>query len=708
MTERLDGDEPRESHEPELRWSPFVKRTVALILFGAFALVLYGFRYLLPPLMIAFLLAFILNPIVGFIVQRLHLSRNAATAVVFLILIGLMLGGVAAPVTAVPTTVRAVRSAQFDFIRLINDIGAFFERPVHVGEYTLDLSSIYQELSATLTSFVGSVAEGTLNIVLNIASGAFWLVVILMTTFYLVKDTDRFVRQLDRLAPLEYRADLARLRQQIAGVWNAFLRGQLVISLLMAIIITIVCIAVGLPYAPVMGLISGLTEFIPNVGPAVALIPAALVALFKGSAFLPLSNFWFMVLVIGLYMIIQQIENNLLVPRIMGESLNLHPMAVLIGIIIGGNMAGIIGMLLAAPVLATLRVIVNYLFSHLYDRDPFAETAPEKAAAPPKPSLTKRVYRAAWRQVQEKVDPKTGTETLSLKVSIRKAELADKPAIESICIQMENPDYIPDILDEWLADPHGQFAVAELRGDVVGFAKLTRLADDEWWLEGLRVASACRAEGIAGRLQAHLVKQAQREGDGALRFGTRSDNEPVHRLAAHDGFHHTLTYRRYQADPLPSRATPPLRQLTEVDVEAAWTLVRHSPRYQAARGLYEECWTWKNLTRERLERHITAGDVWGLGNSDGLPALALVGRDDVQGEEEDVCLYVGYVDGTGAALVAMLQGLRGLAARQACTCVRIKAVAEPALATALQAAGYEICRPNDVWIFELELSPPSE
>jgi predicted PurR-regulated permease PerM len=400
---RLGGWEIHPMTEPVRRWGISTKRTVALVIVALMALVIYRFRDVIPPLAIAFLLAFILSPIVGFLADRLHLSRGLATALVFLILIVGMLGVVVvAPVSAVQNIVRAVRETQFDTIRIITDLGAFFEQPVEIGGYVLDLSGVYQELSAMLTSFVASVAEGTLDVVFDLASGAFWLIVILMTTFYLVKDVDRFTAQLDNLAPPGYRDDVVRLRQQITDVWNAFLRGQLVMGLVMMVITTVVCTAVGLPYAAVMGLIAGVMEFIPNLGPILAMIPAVLVALFQGSSFLPLSNFWFAVLVCGLYLVIQQVEGNLILPRVIGSSLKLHPLVVLIGVIIGGNMTGILGMLLAAPVLATLRVVGNYVFCRLYDRDPFAE--PEEEAVVPKPGLIERVYRAAWCQVQERVE----------------------------------------------------------------------------------------------------------------------------------------------------------------------------------------------------------------------------------------------------------------------------------------------------------------
>ena len=390
--------------EPVRRWSSSIKRTVVLVILVLLALVIYRFRDVIPPLVIAFLLAFILDPIADFLTDRLRLSRGLATGLIFLILILGMLGVVAAPVTVVPSIRRAVNSVQIDFIRVITDIGDFLDRPVEIWGYSLDLSDVFEEVSAMLRSFVSSVAQGTLDVVLNLASGALWLIIILMITFYLVKDADRFTEQLDDMVPPGYRDDFVLMRQQITDVWNAFLRGQLLLSGAMILITTVVCTVIGLPYAVVMGLIAGVMEFVPNVGPIIALIPAALVALFQGSSFLPLSNFGFAMLTIGLYIVIQQIEGNLLVPRILGRSLNLHPLVVLIGIIVGGRLAGILGILLAAPVLATLRVVGRYVFCRLYDRDPFAEL--EAAAAPSKPGLLRRACRAAWCWLQERMEQK--------------------------------------------------------------------------------------------------------------------------------------------------------------------------------------------------------------------------------------------------------------------------------------------------------------
>jgi hypothetical protein len=175
-------------------------------------------------------------------------------------------------------------------------------------------------------------------------------------------------------------------------------------------------------------------------------------------------------------------------------------------------------------------------------------------------------------------------------------------------------------------------------------------------------------------------------------------NEPVHRLAARDGFHPVATYRCYRADPLPAADVPPLPRLAGADLPTAWALIGESPCYQAAGGLYESLWTWQNLTRERLVRHLAAGDVWWMDTHDGASALMLI-----YGTEKAEALDIGYVDGAEGALVAILRGTRELATKLGRTEVNIRPVDEPRLIAAVEAAGYERSRDHDLWIFELRL-----
>jgi len=382
---------------PHRLWNVSVKRTVVLILLLLLALVVYRFRIVIVPLMLSFLLAFILDPIVSFLAGRTPLSRGASTLLVFLILIAGVVGlAVAAPVTAVSAILRLIQSVQEDVNSIITEIGLFLDQPIEIWGRTFNPSDYYQQLNEGLSSVMGSVAVGTVDIAVNVATGAFWVIFILIASFYLVKDADRLIADMDRMAPADYRDDFMRLRQQVTRVWNAFLRGQLILGVAMTIITSVICLSIGVPYAIGLGLLAGLMEFVPNLGPVVAAIPAVLLAYFQGSSVLPIDNLWFAVIVLAVYLVIQQVEGNWLLPRVLGRSLDLHPLMVLIAVIFGGSMAGILGMLLAAPVVATLRVIGRYVFCRLYDQDPFA-VPPKKPA--PAPSWIQRVQRAALHRL---------------------------------------------------------------------------------------------------------------------------------------------------------------------------------------------------------------------------------------------------------------------------------------------------------------------
>jgi predicted PurR-regulated permease PerM len=393
---------------PYRRWDTATKRIVAIIVLLFLALVVYQFRMLLRPLVIAFLLAFILNPIVDFLANRVGMHRSLVTALLFLILCLALLGALAAPVTAVPSITRAILSLQLDVKQIITDIGAFFERPIEIAGFQFDLSDVYRELSASLRRLVETIAQGTLDLVLGIASGAFWVIFVLVVAFYLVRDAHRIAEQFDRLAPPGYRQDATQLRREIAQVWSAFLRGQLVLGTAMAVATAIVDTAIGLPYAWALGLFAGVMELVPNIGPYIAAVPAVLLALIRGSMFIPLGNFWFAALVAGLYFLLQLIENNFFVPRILGRNLKVHPLAVMIGILAGGQLAGILGILLAAPTLATFKVVGTYILNRLYDRDPFPasseETEVEEETAEPKPTMVKKVGTTALEHLQKRVE----------------------------------------------------------------------------------------------------------------------------------------------------------------------------------------------------------------------------------------------------------------------------------------------------------------
>jgi predicted PurR-regulated permease PerM len=156
-----------------------------------------------------------------------------------------------------------------------------------------------------------------------------------------------------------------------------------------AVVVTIGLSIIGVRNALVLGLVSGLLEFLPIVGPVVAGAIAALVAFFQGSNWWGLDPLVFTLVVIAFFIIIQQLENNLLVPRILGNALSMHPVVILVAAVIGATLAGVLGILLSAPTMATLILLGRYVYRKVFDLppwDPPIDGVPEgQAQAPLRP-----------------------------------------------------------------------------------------------------------------------------------------------------------------------------------------------------------------------------------------------------------------------------------------------------------------------------------
>jgi predicted PurR-regulated permease PerM len=151
------------------------------------------------------------------------------------------------------------------------------------------------------------------------------------------------------------------------------------------------------PNALLLGLLAGILEIIPNLGPVLAAVPAVALAFFQGSDRLPLSNEWFVALVIFLYILIQQVENYVFVPRILGASVKLHPVVVIAGVVAGASIAGLLGIFLAAPTIASLRLLGGYLYAKMLQPDPSSAPVAHSPNASPFSTGAGRALEASQR-----------------------------------------------------------------------------------------------------------------------------------------------------------------------------------------------------------------------------------------------------------------------------------------------------------------------
>lgn len=359
-----------------------------------------------PLIVVATLLAYLLLPLVLFYEQRvlaatpLIQSRTLAVLLTFVTVIALfvLLGFVMFPVffnqleQIADGFPRFLADLEAELTRVLSQPLTFNGDPIMIdgrefvpmeqlqtifGENQIEglIQSENVDVLGTVSAFVGSVGGLTgsaftvLGSFFNTAVNITFLVLIM---FYLMRDGEKFTAHLVNITPPAYQGDVRRLLYELGRVWNAYLRGQLILCISVGFAVFVAASVLGLPNAPILGLLAGLLEFIPNLGPFLALIPAFTLALFNQSTTLPfLEGLPFAILVAVTWTGIQNLESFFLVPRVMGGSLNLHPVVVIIGVIAGASVAGALGLVLAAPFLATARLFSQYIYGKLFDIDPF-------------------------------------------------------------------------------------------------------------------------------------------------------------------------------------------------------------------------------------------------------------------------------------------------------------------------------------------------
>lgn len=290
-------------------------------------------------------------------------------------------------------------------------------------------------------------------------------------------------------------------------------------------------------------------------------------------------------------------------------------------------------------------------------------------------------------------------------LGVRPAELSDRPALVAIAAQTwDGEDYLPRVLDAWYADPHGGFYVATIEGQVVGVTKVTRLADEEWWLEGLRVRPGYEGNGIARILHHFALNQVRSLGSGVVRFSTASDNAPIHMLARETGFERVARFVPYTAEALADDA-PRLARLMPDDLPrvAGWLAV--SEHFERAGRSFGLGWSFTLLTEARLRERLAAGQVFGWPADVG----ALAGVVMLAGPEEGHSppkgrLRAGYLDAGPDVLTEMARALRRLAADQGQAAVDVLAPQHPPFTGALEAAGFRRGWDGEVWLFARDIS----
>lgn len=358
------------------RWSTFTRAVVAAASLVVIGLLVYAIHPMIEPIIIAVLLAYVLNPIVKLIQTRARLPHGWAVPLVYFSCLTLL---IVIPSVLAPVAVRQLTGLSTYLLQIETELEAYLANPIVLFNQQIYLGQLLSDLLQMTSESFTPAAEGALAVIERTSTSLAWLLVILVSTYYLLLDGDHLMAWLIRQAPRASQEDVVRLLKEINVIWRAYLQGTLVLMLIVGLVFTVVWVAIGLPGALALGLLTGLLTVIPDVGPTIAAILAVLVALFQGSDFLPLSNFWFAVLVFAIYFVLIQIKSIWLRPRIMGYFLSMNEGLIFVSIIGAVILWGILGALLIVPLLATLGVIARYVRCRLLNLDPWPDTPPPSA-----------------------------------------------------------------------------------------------------------------------------------------------------------------------------------------------------------------------------------------------------------------------------------------------------------------------------------------
>lgn len=350
------------------RWGTATRFFVlALLLFFCAAFV-YWLRPLLSPLIIAALTAYLLYPLAARLNRHPRISYKTAVTLTYLPFIAIL---IATPGTVIPLLVRQLRALNDEVQLIVVEIEELTSKPIVIFDFTIPQDILANLANGVAAAFVPAATQA-ISVIETTSTSLVWLLLILVTAFYLLRDWQSLRDWLLSLVPASERPDVQRLLLEISAAWQAYLRGTLALMLIMGILFTIIGLALGLPGAVAIGLLTGVLSIIPEVGTLIGGFIATLLALSQGSANLPLSNFWFGVLIIAIYLVVTEVTSFWIRPLVMGRFMHMNTGLVFVAVIGAALLAGILAALIILPVIATVLLISHYIRCRLQGVSPWA------------------------------------------------------------------------------------------------------------------------------------------------------------------------------------------------------------------------------------------------------------------------------------------------------------------------------------------------
>ena len=391
------SDQRPDAQEESAEWTAPARYLGGVGIFLFILFLIFYSRQTLSLLIFAAIIAILAKPFSNFFQKRLRFPQGLAITVTYLLVAALI---IMIPLILIPNIAEGVNTfANYDWEGLLGSVSNALDQatdlvstiPLLGASLANTLAGLSQLIQGWLTvkpEPVSTDPSAALNqlgqavgilggLVGPLISGVMSLVFMLLISLQISLSGDQIGGWIMNPVPQRYKKEIRALLDRIQNVWKSFLHGEFVLMVVMGLLTWLLNVILGTPQAALLGLVAGLMEVVPSLGPILATIPAAILALIFGSSVFPGLNPWvFMLIVILGYVLLQAVENQVLVPKILGNAVSLPPLIVLIGVTIAGATAGVTGIFLATPVMATGKELLTYIYEKVI-------AAPEPERKPP-------------------------------------------------------------------------------------------------------------------------------------------------------------------------------------------------------------------------------------------------------------------------------------------------------------------------------------
>lgn len=404
----------RETPQP-IRLSTPGKFITVAIMVSLTILLIKAMGHVLLPFIAAIITAYLFNPLVAWLHRRTNISRVLWISVLYLLIFSLFFLVGTWVIPRVTHQYNEIVAQLPDLVDMVNQRLAGHPAIDLGNGLTFDLTHLEEQVIGMLSDLGRTLSGGVPHLVISALEIAIYLLIYLIVTFYLLLQSHELHTWAVSLVPPAYREEICGLGHQIDQVLGAYIRGQLLLVVIMSVLLYIPLSILRVPYALVIAIASGVLELIPILGPWSAATIAMSVALFQQDVPFGMSNLALAGLIGVIYFALRQIEDSFIIPNVVGHLVKLHPGVVLFAVLAGGAIAGPFGLLVSIPTAAVVRILLSYLYPKLIDAPAHPDQSAPSSAVSPSASPSPSKQNASPPAGEPEPRPRSDAHTAPLK-----------------------------------------------------------------------------------------------------------------------------------------------------------------------------------------------------------------------------------------------------------------------------------------------------